>query len=124
MGLFGKKSNWVELGQKDFTKQVKSLTQVKQLTRLIGTAHTEASILAFWNKFAMNGKAMYQADNKKGYWDALASLFQHEIDCVLQGHYYLGKLQLQARMGAFHHGFATQPLAVADQSCQLLDLGK
>lgn len=121
MGLFDKKSNWVELGQKDFTKQVKSLSQVKQLTRLIGTAHAEASILAFWNKFASNGKAMYMADNKKGFWDALADLFQHEINCVLQGHYYLGKLQQQARRGSFHNSYATQALAVSDYGARASD---
>lgn len=121
MGLFDKKSDWVELGQKDFTKQAKSLDPVKQLTRLIGSAHADASILAFWNKFSMNGKALYKPDNKKGYWAAVEDLFRHELNCVLQGHYYLGKLQVQARMGSFHGSFATETLAVTDYGARATD---
>ncbi len=121
MGLFGKKSEWVELEQKEFTKQAKSLPTVKQLERLIGKQHCDASILAFWNKFAMGGKAMYKADNKKGYWEQLSLLFQHEINCVLQGHYYLGKLQQQARFGSFHANFASKTLAVTDYGAKATD---
>lgn len=101
MGLFGKSSNWVELKNKEFVKLVKGLKEYKTLARLIGQ-FADGSVLALWNKFSMgSGKASYAKGTEKDYKAGLSALLQHEITCVLAGHYYLGKLQVMARMKSF-----------------------
>lgn len=114
MGFFSK-PQWTELSAKEFAKELKALKEMKQLTRLIGTDHADGVVTAFFNKFSLGGaKASYTTTAKKQYLEGLATLLQHEMNCVLTGHYYVGKLQVQAQMESFSNSFGTQVLAPAD----------
>ena len=95
------KGSWDDLTQKGFTKRCKDLKTVAALRRLTGS-FCDASILAFWNKFRMDtNAASYLSEEETVYWDDISNLFQHEINCVLQGHRHLASLASRARSGAF-----------------------
>jgi hypothetical protein len=116
-----KSSPWTELNQADWIKELKKLNQFKQLHRLIGDAHAANVALAFFNKFSSHGKASFRTENKATYWTEMGRMVQHEMNCVLQGNYYVGKLQIMARMGNFRSTYATQTLAAADYGARDTD---
>jgi hypothetical protein len=113
MSIFSSKPTWIELNQSQFKKQCESLNTVKQLRRLTGD-YCDGSVLAFWNKFGSSGKVMYMSDKKQNFWEGISDLFQHEINCVLSGHYYVGKLQVMARMGQFTSAHGTDVMTPAE----------
>jgi Fic/DOC family protein len=119
---FFKKSDWVELNAKDFDKLIAKLPEYRSLVSTIGIPHAQGTTLALWNKFGgFSGKFQYRSDNEKGTKQMLGALLRHEQNCVLQAHYYIGNLAIQARTGKFRSEFSGETMAPADYGSKSTD---
>jgi hypothetical protein len=101
-----------KLDEKAFGKWVQGLTEYKRLARAIGTFHGARTVRAMWNKFSGmgGGTVTYGPKGKGDYETMLKDLLKYELQVVLSGHYYIGKLQQNARMKVFTSTFATKTL--------------
>lgn len=111
------------LDEKAFGKWVTGFPEYKQLARILGEFHAPRTVRAMWNKFSgMGGGAVVYGPNAKAdYESMLKGLLKYELQVVMSGHYYIGKLQLNARMKVFTSQFAVRTMQPADYGCIATD---
>ena len=122
---FSKKSSanaWVELDEKAFDKFVSKLPDYRRLEGCIGERHARVARMALWKKLGgFSGKYSYRKENEADANKMLGMLLQHELNCVLQAHYYIGSLAVRARMGEFSNTLAGETMAPADYGAKVGD---
>lgn len=106
-----------KLDEKAFGKWLRGLPQWQRLERTIGAFHSQRSLRAIWNKHKNNDTFTYPSASKADFEFMWKSYLEYEQKVVLTGHYYIGKLQQNARMKVFTNTFATRTMDPATYGC-------
>lgn len=92
---------WIELSEKQFTTQMTRQSAYTQLKQSMGERHARASVASVFLKLNNKGQVSVNKDTQADFWKQMNAMLQHELNCVLNGHYHIGSLLIKARTSSF-----------------------